>query len=42
MDKKRHGCETLNKGPTKSAQTDDPKEILKNFRKFHKKTNSIH
>ena len=42
MDKKSHGCETPNKESTNSAQTDDPKEILKNFRKFHKKTNWIH
>ena len=32
MDKKSHGCETPNKGSTKSAQTDDPKEVLKNVR----------
>ena len=31
MDKKSHGCETPNKGPTESAQTDDPKEVLKNL-----------
>ena len=32
MDKKGHGCETPNKGSTDSAQTDDPKEVLKNLR----------
>ena len=32
MDKKSHGCETSNKGSTESAQTDDPKEVLKNLR----------
>ena len=32
MDKKHHGCETPNKGSTESAQTDDPKEVLKNLR----------
>ena len=32
MDKKSHSCETPNKGSTESAQTGDPKEILKNLR----------
>ena len=32
LDKKSHSCETLNKGSTESAQTGDPKEILKNLR----------
>ena len=32
LDKTSHNCETPNKGSTKSAQTDDPKEILKNLR----------
>ena len=32
MDKKSHGCENPNKGSTESAQTDDPKEVLKNLR----------
>ena len=32
MDKKSHGCETPNKGSIESAQTDDPKEVLKNLR----------
>ena len=32
MDKKSHSCETPDKGSTKSAQTGDPKEILKNLR----------
>ena len=32
MDKKSHNCETQNKRSIKSAQTDDPKEILKNLR----------
>ena len=31
MDKKV-GCETRNKGSTESAQTDDPREVLKNLR----------
>ena len=30
LDKKSHSCKTPNKGSTESAQTDDPKEILKN------------
>ena len=32
LDKKSHSCETPNKGSTESAQTGDPKEILKNLR----------
>ena len=32
MDKKSHSCETPNKGSTESAETVDPKEILKNLR----------
>ena len=32
LDKESHSCETLNKGSTESAQTGDPKEILKNLR----------
>ena len=32
LDKKSHSCETPNKESTESAQTDDPKEILKNLR----------
>ena len=32
LDKKSYSCETLNKGSTESAQTDNPKEILKNLR----------
>ena len=32
LNKKSHSCETLKKGSTESAQTDDPKEILKNLR----------
>ena len=32
MDKKSHGCEIPSKGSTESAQTDDPKENLKNLR----------
>ena len=32
LDKKCQNCETPNKGSTESAQTDDPKEILKNLR----------
>ena len=32
LDKKCHNCETRNKGSTKSAQTDGPKEVLKNLR----------
>ena len=32
LDKKSHGCETPNRGSTESAQTDDPKEVLKNLR----------
>ena len=31
MDKKSHGCETAIKGSTESAQTEDPKEVLKNL-----------
>ena len=31
-DKKSHNCETPNRVSTKSAQTDDPKEIFKNLR----------
>ena len=32
LDKKSHSCEAANKGSTKSAQTDDPKEIFKNHK----------
>ena len=32
LDEKSHRCETLNKGSTESAQTSDPKKILKNMR----------
>ena len=32
FDKKSHSCETPNKRSTESAQTGDPKEILKNLK----------
>ena len=32
MDKKSHNCKTPNKCSTESAQTDNPKEIIKNLR----------
>ena len=32
VDNKSHSCETPNKGLTKSAQADNPKEIHKNLR----------
>ena len=35
LNKKSHPCETLKKGSTESAQTGDPKEILKNVRLKH-------
>ena len=31
LDYQNHSCETLNKGSTIAAQTDDPKEVLKNL-----------
>ena len=32
LENKSHTCENPNKESTKSAKTDDPKEILKNLR----------
>ena len=32
LDNKSHSCETLNKGSTRSLQTDDPKDFLKDLR----------
>ena len=39
LDKKIHSCETPNKRPTESAQTVDPKEIIKTLR--HKNVNRL-